>query len=88
MSGLAAGVVTALIVAACLLLLALGLCRAAGRGSRAEAMRDVGPDALRLLEELDAHLDTYLINNPDMADGFARLRQVIRDEQANTPEGE
>lgn len=40
---------------------------------------DVGPDALRLLEELDAHLDEHVLANPELAAGFDRLRDAIRD---------
>lgn len=50
-------------------------------GLDADDGHDVGPDSLRLLEDLDAHLDRYLIDHPDVADGFARLRQAVRDEQ-------
>lgn len=42
---------------------------------------DVGPDALRLLEDLDAHLDEYLAADPELTAGFDRLREAIRDEQ-------
>lgn len=42
---------------------------------------DVGPDALQLLEELDTHLDQYLVEHPDVAAGFDRLRNVVRDQQ-------
>jgi hypothetical protein len=44
---------------------------------------DVGPDALRLLQELDAHLDEYVLADPELAAGFDRLRTAIRDEQQN-----
>ncbi|MEV4861501.1 hypothetical protein [Streptomyces ossamyceticus] len=42
---------------------------------------DVGPDALRLLQELDAHPDEYVLADPELAAGFDRLRTAIRDEQ-------
>lgn len=51
---------------------------------------DVGPDALRLLEDLDAHLDQQFaalaglyerLGPSDLDAGFDRLRQAIRDEQ-------
>jgi hypothetical protein len=42
---------------------------------------DVGPDALRLLEDLDCHLDAYLLDHPDVAAGFDLLRAAVRDEQ-------
>jgi hypothetical protein len=58
------------------------------RAVRENTVHDVGPDSLRLLKDLDLHLNLYLVDHPDVAEGFARLRQVIRDEQANTPEGE
>ena len=42
---------------------------------------DVGPDTLRLLADLDAHLDQYLLDHPDVAAGFDRLRDAVRNEQ-------
>jgi len=42
---------------------------------------DVGPDALRLLQHLDAHLDAHVAADPELAAGFDRLRQAIREEQ-------
>ncbi len=52
---------------------------------------DVGPDALRLLEDLDTHLDAYFarmshlfeeLGPPTVPDyRFDRLRQAIRDQQ-------
>jgi hypothetical protein len=57
--------------------------RRAWLAHRAQQQHDVGPDALRLLEELDAHLDEYLLANPDVAAGFDRLRAAIHDEQQN-----
>lgn len=97
-----------LLVAAVLLpggvLLALGLCRAAGTSSRAEEAReetvhDVGPDALRLLEDLDAHLDAHAAQlaglyerlGPPASEwdaGLERLWDAVRDEHTNTPEGD
>lgn len=85
------------------LLLALGLCRAAGRASRAEEARedtvhDVGPDALLLLQDLDAHLDAHAAQlaglyerlgppDPAWAAGLERLWDAVRD-HTNTTEGE
>jgi hypothetical protein len=40
-----------------------------------------GPDSLRLLADLDAHLDNYVAEHPDVAAGFERLRRAVRDEQ-------
>jgi monomeric isocitrate dehydrogenase len=57
--------------------------RRAWLAHRTQQRHDVGPDALRLLQELDAHLDEYLLANPDVAAGFDRLRAAIRDEQQN-----
>lgn len=57
---------------------------------------DVGPDALRLLEDLDAHLDQQFaalagfyerLGPPDLDAGCDRLRQAIRDEQRKGAEG-
>lgn len=42
---------------------------------------DVGPDALGLLEELDTHLDEYVDADPELADGFDRLRDAVREQQ-------
>ncbi|MFH8336908.1 hypothetical protein [Streptomyces sp. AM6-12] len=35
---------------------------------------------LRLLEELDAHLEDYLLENPDLEAGLNRLRNAIHTE--------
>lgn len=51
------------------------------RLAREDAVHDVGPDSLRLLKDLDLHLNLYLVDHPDVAEGFARLRDAIRDEQ-------
>lgn len=40
---------------------------------------DVGPDALQLLEDLDAHLDAYVAADPELAAGCARLWDAIHD---------
>lgn len=45
------------------------------------ARHDVGPDTLRLLQELDAHLDNYVAADDELAAGFDRLRAAVRDEQ-------
>jgi type II secretory pathway pseudopilin PulG len=45
---------------------------------RARARAAAEQDALRLL---DADLDEYLLDHPDIAAGFNRLRAAIRDEQ-------
>lgn len=42
---------------------------------------DVGPDVLQLLNDLDKHLETYVAADTELAAGFDRLRQAIRDEQ-------
>jgi hypothetical protein len=55
--------------------------RRAWRDHRAQQQPDVGPDALRLLQELNAHLDEYVLTDPELAAGFDRLRTAIRDEQ-------
>ena len=55
-----------------------------------QVVHDVGPDALRLLQDLDAHLDQYStqlaglyerVGSPDLDAGCDRLWQAIRDEQ-------
>lgn len=55
---------------------------------RAEAAQKADPVTLaqanpakRLPFEIEDHLVRFLIDNPDVADGFARLRQAIHDEQ-------
>lgn len=84
--------------------LTLGLCRAAGRGSRAEEAReetghDVGPDPLRLLQDLDAHLDAHAAQlaglyerlgppGPERDAGLERLWDAVRDHRTNTTEGD
>lgn len=63
---------------------------AARRNQDVDLDRDVGPDSLRLLQDLDAHLDEYAatltgLYEPAAAPaphaGLAELRQAIRDEQ-------
>ena len=90
MSTAAAASWTFAIVLLLLGLLAVGLCRVAGRASRQEDVwavahdddeYDVGPDSLRLLQDTDAYLDEYVLADAEMAAGFDRLRQAIRDEQ-------
>ena len=49
------------------------------RALRDNQQPDIGPDALRLLEELDAHLDNYVLADPELAAGFDRLRTAITD---------
>lgn len=45
-----------------------------------------GPDSLRLIQDLDAHLNAYVLDNPQMAAGFGRLRDAIRDHrEEDTP---
>jgi hypothetical protein len=59
----------------------------------ARARHDVGPDALRLLDDLDAHLNEYAATvaglyepvGPDYSARCARLRAAIRDEQNGDP---
>lgn len=46
-----------------------------------EDEHDVGPDALRLLKDLDTHLDEYVAADTELAAGFDRLRRAVRDEQ-------
>jgi len=66
------------------------------RNTTTAAQHDVGPDNLRLLQDLDAHLDEYVCEDPDLWDAFGRggnwdvfnpgldrLRDAIRDEQQN-----
>jgi len=61
------------------------------RGSFAPVVHDVGPDNLRLLEDLDAHLDQHFARvaalyervgppGPDLA-GLDRLRQAVHGDQ-------
>ena len=43
-------------------------------------VHDVGPDSLRLLRDLDLHLNLYVVDHPDVAEGFARLHRAIEDQ--------
>jgi hypothetical protein len=54
---------------------------------REATVHDVGPDSLRLLKDLDLHLNLYLVDHRDIAEGLARLDQAARD-HTNTPEGD
>jgi hypothetical protein len=40
---------------------------------------DVGPDALRLLQELDVHLDQTAARDPELAAGLHRLHAAIHE---------
>jgi hypothetical protein len=104
MSDLTASLIVAAVLFPGGLLLALGLCRAAGRASRAEEAReetvhDVGPDALLLLQDLDAHLDAHAARlaglyerlgppDPPWDAGRERLWDAARDHHTTTPEGD
>jgi hypothetical protein len=48
---------------------------------RRASQHDVGPDALRLLEDLDEDLDAYVADYPDIAEGFARLTAALNEQQ-------
>jgi hypothetical protein len=68
----------------CLLMVAIALVIViCARWTRARSAdeHEAGPDALRLLEELDLHLDAYLLENPEVREGFDRLRDAVGDEQ-------
>jgi hypothetical protein len=88
MSGLTAFLIVAVLLAASLAGTYWYIRRAMVRGemnrdriARENTVHDVGPDSLRLLRDLDLHLNLYLVDHPDVAEGFARLRQAVRDEQ-------
>ena len=61
---------------------------------RAHVVHDVGPDAARLLEDLDAHLDAHFARlaplfeelgpPPADPDGFDRLRTAIHEHREET----
>lgn len=51
------------------------------REAHEATVHDVGPDSLRLLQDLDA----YVAADAQLAAGFDRLRQAIRDEQNGDP---
>lgn len=70
-----------LVMAACL---TIGLCRAAAAADRAQERQAAadsyeGPDSLRLLEDTEAHLDEFVLSDPDVKDGFARVDAAVRD---------
>lgn len=48
---------------------------------REATVHDMGPDSLRLLKDLDLHLNLYLVDHRDIAEGLARLDQAVRDHQ-------
>lgn len=95
--------IAAVLILVALLLLALGLCRVGGQASRAEEAReetahDVGPDPLRLLQDLDTHLDTHAAQLAGLYErlgppagewdaGLERLWDAVND-RTNTPEGD
>jgi len=54
---------------------------AAWRRDRRDEQHDVGPDALQLLDDLDAHLDQFAIDDPEVKAGLARLNAAVRDDQ-------
>lgn len=41
---------------------------------------DVGPDALRLLQDVDQHLDRFVLDDPEVQAGLARLDAAVRAE--------
>lgn len=89
--------IAAVLILAALLLLTFGLCRVGGQASRAEearegAVHDVGPDSLRLLQDLDAHLDAQAARLAGLYErlgppgsewdaGRGRLWDAVRDHQ-------
>lgn len=58
------------------------------QAARENTARDEGPDPLRLLRDLDLHLNLYLVDHRELAEGLALLDQAIRDHRTNTPEGD
>ncbi|MFJ2259511.1 hypothetical protein ACIOKD_14415 [Streptomyces sp. NPDC087844] len=48
---------------------------------RRARQHDVGADALRLLQTLDLSLDRLSTDNPELAEGFARLDAAVREDQ-------
>lgn len=46
-------------------------------GPGLEDEHDVGPDALRLLEDLDDHLDRFVANDPEVKAGLSRLFEAL-----------
>lgn len=69
---------TAVLFVVALVVVVVRWCR-----DRRDRRHDVGPDALRLLEELDGHLDAFAADDPEVQAGLARLRAAVRDEQQN-----
>ena len=57
------------------------------RVSRANRLvrHEVGPDALRLLQELDTHLAQTVARDPELAAGFQRLRTALDETRKETP---
>lgn len=50
---------------------------AAWRRDRRDEQHDVGPDALQLLDDLDAHLDQFAIDDPEVKAGLSRLLEAL-----------
>jgi cytochrome c-type biogenesis protein CcmH/NrfG len=69
----------ALVITAVSVVGALACAWQAIRAWRAADRHDVGPDSLRLLEDLDAHLDEHVAADPELAAGFDRLRTAIHE---------
>jgi hypothetical protein len=57
------------------------VCDRIARWVRQQPEQHDNPGALRLLEELDLHLDAYLLEHPEVREGFDRLRDAVDDEQ-------
>ncbi|NUP42357.1 MAG: hypothetical protein HOY76_36330 [Streptomyces sp.] len=49
---------------------------------------DVGPDPLKLLEDLDAHLDGFALEDPEIEAGLARLFKELGPPPAHDQGGE
>lgn len=58
------------------------------RANRAAAQDPGALDPGPVEQQAAVALTSYALDNLDLADGFARLDQAIRDHRTNTPEGD
>lgn len=55
---------------------------------RRDRRHDVGPDGLKLLKDLDAHMERFVLGDPEVAAGLDRLFKELGPPPARKQEGE